>query len=228
VDAPIPIIPLPVGAVLFSVDNGGYISTPSSGVATWNAGKLQGYNISTSVPISGTTLSWNQAASQWMSSGIPIPVGGLEGQIISKKTDTNYDIQWIDNYTPDVRIVCKNDSGANILRGEVVMAVDAIGDRIRIAKAVGDGSIDPKYMLGVAYQDINNGSEGYVTLLGEITNINTISYPIGTVLWISGTTAGGLTSTEPSPPKIRMAIEFVDPEALAKADAPSPIELVVP
>ena len=28
-----------------------------------------------------------------------VPVGGLEGQILAKETDANYDLQWIDNYT---------------------------------------------------------------------------------------------------------------------------------
>jgi hypothetical protein len=178
-------------------------------VAQWNANKLQGYPIYTGVPISGNTLSWNEASGYWMSSGIPIPVGGLEGQIISKATDTDYDIQWVDNYAPDVRIVCKNDSGANILRGQAVMAVDAVGDRIRIAKSVANGSVDPKYMLGVAFENINDGAEGYVTLLGEIKNISTNSYIVGTVLWLDPATPGGFTSTEPAPPNLRMSIAIV-------------------
>ena len=197
------------GTLLFSVSNSGYISTPSSGLATWNANKLQGYPVHTGAPVSGNTLSWNQVSGHWMSSGIPIPMGGLEGQIISKATDTNYDIQWVDNYAPDIRIICKNDSAANILRGQVVMAVGAVGDRIKIAKAVADGSVDPKYILGVAFEDINNGAEGYVTLLGEITNINTNSYIVGTVLWLDPATPGGFTSTEPAPLNLRMSIAIV-------------------
>ena len=177
-----------------------------SGVAQWNAAQLQGQNVSTGIPYTGAALAWN---GQWMASGTPIPMGGLEGQIMSKGSDSNYDIQWIDNYAPDVRIICKNDSGENILRGQAVMAVDAVGDRIRIAKSVANGTVNPRYMLGVAYENINNGSEGYVTLLGEVTNINTDAYNVGDILWLNPATPGGFTATEPGDSSVRMAIAIV-------------------
>jgi len=40
-----------------------------SGVAQWNAGQLQGYNISTGVPVAGSVLTWT-TASGWQPSGI--------------------------------------------------------------------------------------------------------------------------------------------------------------
>jgi hypothetical protein len=47
------------GTTLFSVDSGGYISTPSSGLATWNASLLNGYSVSNASPSSGQVLTWN-------------------------------------------------------------------------------------------------------------------------------------------------------------------------
>lgn len=138
-----------------------------------------------------------------------LPGGGLEGQILAKTTDTNYDVEWIDNYTGDLRIICKNDSGATITKGSPVSASGAVGDRIQIVKAIADGTQGTEYFLGLAAVDIANGAEGYVQLLGEIRQMNTAAYPIGTVLYISPTTAGTLTSTAPSAPNPREHVAIV-------------------
>jgi hypothetical protein len=141
--------------------------------------------------------------------GVGIAIGGLEGQILAKTTDTDYDTEWIDNYTGDLRIIVKNDSGVTINKSNVVMAVGAVGDRIEVAKAVADGSISARYMLGLASVNILDGSEGYIQLLGEIRNLDTSSYAIGTVLYIDPNTAGGLTSTEPTSPDLAEAVAIV-------------------
>lgn len=138
-----------------------------------------------------------------------VPVGGLEGQILAKETDANYDLEWIDNYTGDLRIIVKNDSGVTISKGQAVMAVGAVGDRIQVAKAVADGSVSAKYMLGIASQDISNGTDGYIQMLGEVRNLNTIAYSVGTVLYIDPNTPGNLTSTAPVAPDLAEAVAIV-------------------
>jgi hypothetical protein len=157
---------------------------------------------------SGDFLQWNGTAWVNQNDGL-VPAGGLEGQIIAKVTDTDHDLQWIDNYTGDLRIIAKNDSGVTVSKGQVVMAVGAVGDRIQIAKAVADGSVSAKYMLGLASQDILDSEEGYVQMLGEIRNLNTIAYAVGTVLYINPASAGGLTSTEPTSPNLAEAVAIV-------------------
>jgi len=158
--------------------------------------------------VSGDFLQWNGTAWVNQDDGL-IPAGGLEGQIIAKVTDADHDLEWIDNYTGDLRILAKNDSGVTISKGQVVMAVGAVGDRIEIAKAVADGSVSSKYMLGLASQDIIDSEEGYIQLLGEIRNLNTSAYAIGTVLYIDPASAGGLTSTEPTSPNLAEAVAIV-------------------
>lgn len=143
------------------------------------------------------------------SSGIGTPSGGLEGQIIVKNSDNNYDFGWIDNYASELREICKNDSGVNILKGQAVMAVDAVGDRIRIAKAISDGSVDAKYFLGLASENINNGEEGYVSLVGPLKGINTSAFSLGDILYIDPNNAGQLTSAVPQAPAIDHSIAIV-------------------
>jgi hypothetical protein len=89
------------------------------------------------------------------------------------------------------------------------MAVDAVGDRIRVAKAVADGSVSARFMLGVMSETVADSAEGYVTLLGEIRNLNTIAYPIGTVLFIDPDVPGGLTDDEPVSPDLDMSVAIV-------------------
>jgi hypothetical protein len=141
--------------------------------------------------------------------GVGVPEGGLEGQILAKLTDADFDTEWIDNYTGDLRLIVKNDSGVNLTAGTPVMAVGSVGDRIRIAKAVADGSVEARFMLGILFEDIDDGFEGYCTLVGEIPKLNTNDYTVGTVLWLNPATAGTLTSTRPTTPNLAMSVAIV-------------------
>lgn len=137
------------------------------------------------------------------------PAGGLEGQILAKLSDDSYDTTWIDNYTGELRIIVKNDSGVTIDKGQAVMAVGSVGDRIRVSRANADGSISARFMLGVASENITNGNEGFINLLGEITKLNTSAFTVGTVLFIDPATPGALTSTEPVSPQLDMSVAIV-------------------
>lgn len=104
----------------------------------------------------------------------------------------------------------KNDSGVDIPDGSFVMATGAQGDRMTIAKAITDGSVDPMFMIGVATQEILNGAEdGLITTDGIVRDINTASYTVGTVLYPDPNNPGGLTDTQPTAPAIRTAIAIV-------------------
>ena len=137
------------------------------------------------------------------------PGGGLEGQILAKLSDDDFDTIWLDNYAQELRIIVKNDSGVTINKGQAVMAVGSVGDRIRVAKANADGSVSARFMLGVASENITNGNEGYINLLGAITKVNTSAYTVGTVLYIDPATPGALTSTEPTSPQLDMSVAIV-------------------
>jgi hypothetical protein len=104
----------------------------------------------------------------------------------------------------------KNNSGEAIPNGSFVMATGVQGDRITIAKAVTDGSVDPMFMIGVATQDIPDESEdGLVTTNGVVRGINTNSWNVGDILYPDPSVSGGLTTTKPNAPNIRTAIAIV-------------------
>ena len=104
----------------------------------------------------------------------------------------------------------KNDSGVEIPNGAFVMATGAQGDRITIAKAVTDGSVDPMFMIGVATDTIPiDAEDGLITTNGIVRDINTASYTVGTVLYPDPNNPGGFTDTQPTAPAIRTAIAIV-------------------
>jgi len=104
----------------------------------------------------------------------------------------------------------KNNSGQGIPIGSFVMATGVQGDRITIAKAVTNGSVDPMYMIGVATHTIANESEtGLVTTDGIVRQINTSMWPVGTILYPNPSVPGGLTSTQPEAPSIKTSIAIV-------------------
>jgi hypothetical protein len=54
--------------------------------------------------------------------------------------------------------------------------------------------------LGLITSDLANNSNGYVTIIGLISNLNTSAYTDGAQLYLSPTTAGTLTATKPYAP----------------------------
>ena len=141
--------------------------------------------------------------------GTGVPLGGDEGNVLVKLSGDNYDTGWVRNYGEGLRITVKNDSGVQIAKGRAVMAVDAVGDRIRVALAVSDGSVDAKFFLGIANETINNGAEGKVTLVGEIAQVNTAAFVLGDILYVDPAAPGVLTKTKPVQPAIDLAIAIV-------------------
>ena len=110
----------------------------------------------------------------------------------------------------------KNQSGSTINKGRVVRAAGTLGSSGRILGEymIADGSIPYYFTLGIAGENILNGEDGYVYEFGLVRGINTTgslygeTWVDGTILYVSPTISGGLTSVEPIEPnlKIQMAI----------------------
>lgn len=105
----------------------------------------------------------------------------------------------------------KNQSGATIDKGTVVYAAGALGasGRILIDKYIANGTIPSRFVIGVAAENIANGSDGNVMSFGKLRNINTSSYSEGDVLYASPTTAGAFTNVMPESPQNIVVLAFV-------------------
>lgn len=111
----------------------------------------------------------------------------------------------------------KNTSGVIIPNGSFVMATGTVGasGKITVAKAVTNGTIDAKFMLGIATEDIGVNQFGKITLFGQVRGIDTTGSPYGET-WVDGDTLyphptiiGGLTKIEPITPQLRLPIAIV-------------------
>jgi hypothetical protein len=103
-----------------------------------------------------------------------------------------------------------NQSGVLIPKGTVVMATGVQGDRILIAKAVTNGTVDFNYIIGVAAEDIPNGvDDGHVIQFGIVRMLDTSAYPVGTILYPNPANGGGLTDVKPDAPAFRLPIAIV-------------------
>lgn len=98
------------------------------------------------------------------------------------------------------QVLVYNDTGATLNKGQVVYSNGAQGQRPTVALALATGDATSARTIGIVAETIVNGAEGWVTSLGIIENINTAAFTAGAQLYLSGSTAGGLTATKPYAP----------------------------
>lgn len=105
----------------------------------------------------------------------------------------------------------KNETGSTINRGTGLMAVGTDGNsgHILVAPMNANGSIEPKYYIGILEETIANGEFGKAVHFGVIDQVNTNAFSDGDVLWCDPTIPGGLTATEPEAPAVKLATAFV-------------------
>lgn len=108
-------------------------------------------------------------------------------------------------------------ASGNILNGELCQFAGAEGDHILIKKVVAAEIISfPHYLVGVATQNITNGTFGYVTWFGKVNGVytktplnnDTVDWNAGDVLYFSNST-GQLTKTQPSAPERQIIVAAV-------------------
>jgi len=95
----------------------------------------------------------------------------------------------------------RNNSGDDYTNGTIIYNNGSSGNKPTISAATADHS-DPASQatqFGMLTEDIDNNSNGYVTLIGNVRGMNTIDWTEGTPLYLS-TTAGTMTDVQPSAP----------------------------
>ena len=103
-----------------------------------------------------------------------------------------------------------NSSGVVIPIGSLVMSNGVSSDRLNIAKAISDGTIEGSRMLGVAAHSIAIGSlSGIVMTDGIVEGLDTSLWTVGTILYPNPAVVGELTSTQGTAPSIRVPVATV-------------------
>lgn len=95
----------------------------------------------------------------------------------------------------------RNITGATLTKGTAVYISGATGQIPTVSKALATGDATSAQTLGLITADIANNANGFVTIIGLITNLDTSAYTDGQQLYLSPTTAGTLTATKPYAPQ---------------------------
>ena len=93
-----------------------------------------------------------------------------------------------------------NSTGATLTKGTVVYINGGQGNLPTVTKALATSDATSAQTYGVVQSDITNNNNGYVVVIGSLTDLDTQAYTVGTQLYLSGTTAGAWTSTKPYAP----------------------------
>jgi hypothetical protein len=74
---------------------------------------------------------------------------------------------------------------------------------------VADGSVEPKFFMGILETTLANGEIGRVIHFGQLSQFNTSAFQDGDVLWCDPAVPGGFTVTEPLGPNVKIAAAIV-------------------
>ena len=143
---------------------------------------------------------------------------GSNGQVLSS---TGSGVAWINqsavtSASDFVFFNVKNETGSTILKGKGVMAVGTNGNsgQILVDEMVADGTVEPKYFLGVLEESISNGGTARVISFGQLSQFNTNgqngeTWADGQILWCDPDSPGDFTITEPDGPNVKIAAAFI-------------------
>jgi hypothetical protein len=102
----------------------------------------------------------------------------------------------------------KNVSGSTIPNGAAIYFNGTSAGLPTIALAKADAGATTVGM-GLTTESIANNAIGYVTSIGVVHGLDTSTFTAGVAVYISATTAGGLTQTAPTAPNYRYRVGIV-------------------
>ena len=101
----------------------------------------------------------------------------------------------------NLEFLARNGTGATIPKGSIVYINGAVSGVPRITLAQANNDTNSARTIGFAKTDIPDGSNGYVITQGELDNVKTFGIGAGIQLYLSPTTPGAFTQTQPVAPQ---------------------------
>jgi hypothetical protein len=114
--------------------------------------------------------------------GAGLAAGGTTGQILAKVDAVDYNTQWIDNYTEDVRTTVK--ATEPILKGQAVYISGADGANSLVSLASNIGDITSATTIGLAMQNLATNGIGQVIIIGQLYGVDTSAATAGDPVWL--------------------------------------------
>jgi hypothetical protein len=157
--------------------------------------KLKASNANKVIGSDGTNLVWATA------SGGVASVASADGSIVVTTVGSAVDLA-VSQTSPASVLVeqVRNSTGATLTKGTAVYISGATGQLPTVSKALATGDATSAQTLGLITTDLANNSNGYVTIIGLVDDLDTSAYTDGAQLYLSPTTAGTLTATKPYAP----------------------------
>ena len=192
---------------------GGDVVGPSS--ATDNA--IARFNTTTGKLIQNSVVTINDTgAVVGVTSELFTPDGSptyAEGKVFYNSTDKtlcyyNDNSQMTVNIGQENIVRVRNQTGADLTNGTVVYINGATGNTPTIAKAIAT-SFSTADVIGVLTTDIANNDFGYATTTGLVNGLDLSAFADGDPVFLSATTAGAFTTTEPSAPNYSIQVGVV-------------------
>lgn len=202
-----------VNGVYYVVSTAG--STNLNGVTDWNIGDWAIFNGSAWQKIDNTDLvtSVNGLTGTVVLTAANVgavgTIASADGSIIVTTVGAAVDLS-VSQTSPASVLVeqVRNTTGATLTKGTAVYISGATGQIPTVSKALATSDATSAQTLGLITTDLANNSNGFVTITGLVSNINTSAYTDGAQLYLSPITAGTLTATKPYAPQhlVYMAI----------------------
>lgn len=170
--------------------------------------KLAGIDMSTKIDLNG-----NNSAITYANFTPSVAPAYQEGRVFYDSTSKALSVY--DNISgtsiqlgKELVIDVRNNSGVSILNGEAVYITGATGQMPTISKAIASSENSSK-VIGIATHNIDNNTNGKVTIYGGVNDLNTSTYSDGDILYLSASVAGGLTTTPPASPNFVRSVGIV-------------------
>ena len=129
------------------------------------------------------------------------PAGGTAGQVLSKIDGTDFNSQWIDNFSTAVQVTVK--AGVALTKGQAVYITGATGANIIVGLAQANTEATSSKTFGLINASVATNGFANVICEGPISGIDTSTATEGDPVWLSPTVAGGLVfglANKPSAP----------------------------
>jgi hypothetical protein len=138
-------------------------------------------------------------------------ISSTDGSIVVSRNGSIIDLA-VSEASPasTLLVAVRNTTGSTLTKGTAVYISGASGQRSTVSKALATSDATSAQTLGLITSNLSNNSNGYVTVIGLISDIDTSAYSDGAQLYLSPSTAGALTATKPYAPNHLVYVAVVE------------------
>lgn len=196
------------GGVYTKTDAGGVVAVGIEGAVSW--GSING-TLSNQTDL-GTALGLKADLASPAFTGNPLaPTASTADNSTSLATTAfvQQELAAGTGISKAVIATVRNETGSTLAKGTVVYINGGVSNKAKVALAQANAESTSSTTYGLLQDAISTNNNGTAVISGIISGIDTSAFVAGTMLYLSPTTAGELTSTKPSAPNHLVSIGVV-------------------